>query len=68
MLISRIIFIHLPREASLRYPLGRMACGEVSLRLKEVREAVPIVVPVAFTDVWRGRGLKGPDRLSIRGP
>jgi len=43
------------------------ACGE-SLRLKDDREAVAEVVPIAIPDVWRGPGLEGPHRPSISGP
>lgn len=66
VLISRIIFPHLPRPAPLRYPLGMAASREVSLKLKEGRETVAETVPVGVPDVCRGCGLTGPDRPSIR--
>lgn len=64
MLISKVMFTHLPRPAPPRYPLGMVACGEVSLKPKVGRETVTEVLPVP--DVWRGCGLKGPARPSIR--
>lgn len=51
-----MIIHYLPRPDPFTYPPG-----EVSLRLKEGREAVTV------PDVWRDCGLKGPDRPSIRG-
>lgn len=57
----------LPRPAPLRYPLCMVACG-ASLKLKESRETVVEVVPVSVPYVWRGCGLMGTDRPSIRVP